>query len=283
MVNKHSIQLVCITLILGNATPVFACNICTMAFFDYILPPLVLWQFFPIIWFLGICFVRKRDDRFTWGIPKAWIGILISIGTIIFGNAIGFGPFLTLLLLIPCIILSIITLNKGIRERWTQEQSKKYVTVSIIGSVSLFCLFGLSMLIHINRTPGEYVVEWGINGPGRSIIEKLKNNPASDLDEIRLVVSKSDKYASAELAETLAKRGDPSIDFPILLGALKKAREASLKYREDAFESALKIITGLDQQPGTDIEKWQTAFNNKIKTNSANKANAADTKDRAAD
>lgn len=272
MIRKYSKQLLLTVLFTGIGTPAYACNLCTLAFFDYYLPPVFIWQLFPIIWFLALCIVRRKDDLYVWGIPRLVFGLLIGLGTIVIGNAVGFGPLLSLLLLIPCVILALATISKKIRQAWGPNQSKKYVGISVIGTISLFCLLGLSVSIQINRTPGEYVAEWGLYGPGRSIVNQLKINSTSDLDDIRLIVSESNTYASTELAHTLAKIGDPTIDFPILLNALKRTRQSSGNYGEDDIEFALKVITGLKLESKTSVEDWEKAFRNKNFTESAEKA-----------
>ena len=125
-----------------------------------------------------------------------------------FGNAFGLGPFLSLFLFIPPVILSLKVTNKNIRNKWSEGQRKKYVTVSAVGSIALCSLFIFSAYIRTNRTLGEYVGKWGINGQGRSIIETLKNDATANLDDIRLIVGGSDIFASMDLAETLASNGD---------------------------------------------------------------------------
>ncbi|MDM8517411.1 hypothetical protein QUF76_14530 [Desulfobacterales bacterium HSG16] len=262
MIYKRFLPFICITVFIGYATPVSACNVCTMAFFDYLLPPLFLWQIFPVIWFIAVCSVSDKDDP-QWGVPKRTIsGVLTGIGTVIIGNMFGFGPLFSLILLLPPIILSFKAMSKNIRKRWGEKQSKKYITVSAIGTAALFCLILSSIWIRYNRTSGEYVLTWGMSGRGRSIIEELRTDPLSDLDEIRLIVSKSDFYVSEELLETLAVRGDPSKDFSILLDVLRRTKKES--YGVDAIEAALKKISGIELPEGTDANDWEKAFSNRI-------------------
>jgi MFS family permease len=261
---KRFFIVLCIFILLGRTSQVMACSSCTLAHFDYFFPPFVLWQFFPIVWFIAACIATSRDGTQTVDFPRPWKGVLIGIGTLIVGMAFAIGPVLALLLFIPPVILSFKTANRRIRRKWGKRQSKKYIAVSAIGSIALLCFIVITILIRSNRTPGEYVVQWGSIGQGRSIIRELKNDPTADLDEIRLIVSKSDTRASAELVQTLANRGNPTTDFPILLNALKKSRARSISTEAD-IEAALRILTGLKLPEKTSIQQWQKAYNHKSK------------------
>jgi hypothetical protein len=249
-------------ILIGWPTPALACNTCTLAVFDYIFPPFVIWQLFPIVWFIAACIISDKSDPHTDGIPRTWVGVLIGLGTLLLGNAIGLGPFPALLLLIPPLILSIKTANRRIREQWSEIQNKKYITLSAIGSIVFILLLILTIAIRLYRTPADYVVQWGSYGKGHSIIKELQNDPDANLDQIRLIVSKSDSFASAELAKTLAGRGEPARDFPILLEALKKSRK-NRHSTEEYFEEALRILTGLKLPSKTSTDEWQEAFNHK--------------------
>jgi hypothetical protein len=225
------------------------------------------------VWFIAACIATSRDGTQTVDFPRPWKGVLIGIGAFIVGNAFGLGPVLALLLFIPPVILSFKTANRRIRRKWGKRQSKKYIAVSAIGSIALLFLIVITILIRSNRTPGEYVVQWGSIGQGRSIIKDLKNDPTADLDEIRLIVSKSDTRASAELVQTLANRGNPTTDFPILLNALKKSRARSISTEAD-IEAALRILTGLELPEKASIQQWQKAFNQKYDSADLNKSAA---------
>jgi len=260
--NRCIIQLGVVLTVIWPKTAV-ACNTCTLADFDYILPPFVFWQFLPVVWFTAACIAANKGNPRPGGFPKTWVGIVIGIGTFIFGNAFGLGPWPALLLFIPPVVLAFNSADRSMRAKWDKEQRHRYIRVSVIGSVALVCLIILTIWIRLSRTPGEFVAQWGPSGRGRLIIEEFQASPNADLNEIRLIVSKSNSLATAELAQTLAQRGDPATDFPILLEALKKSR-GRLGSGEYALEEALRMLTGLDLPAKTSIKDWQKAFYQKL-------------------
>ncbi|MCP4347252.1 MAG: hypothetical protein GY795_17205 [Desulfobacterales bacterium] len=259
LAEKRFLKLLYLAVCIGYATPVSACNICTVAFFDYILPPVFVWQFFPIPWFIAACIVSEGDPHLEW-VPKTSVGVVIGVGTI-FGNAFGFGHSLSLLLIFPMIIFSFKTATRSGREKLGKEQSQKCIAVSVAGGITLIALLCISTLIRTDRTPAQYVLKWGIDGPGHSIIEELKTDPAA-LDEIRLIVSESNNSASGKLAVTLAERGSPDKDFPILLKALRRAKG---KYYRTDIERSLKRLTGFESSPETSADWEKMVKSRKIK------------------
>ncbi len=249
------LQPVCLIILTGWPMPASACNSCTMAFFDYFLPPVYLWQFFAVTWFVvgsGVC------DKKSWGFPKTEIAVMIGVGTIIFGWAFSFGPILSLLLIFPPVILAINTANKNARRKWGEAKSKIY-TVSVFGVIVLAGLLSFSVRIRHTRTTVEYLNTWDSTGQALSIIKQLKTDP--DIDEIRLIVSKGKESASTRLAATLAVRGDPATDFPILLDVLKRSRREQWGRGSEVIESALFYLTALEMPPATSIDDWKKAFN----------------------
>lgn len=114
------------------------------------------------------------------------------------------------------------------------------------------------MFTRVNRTSADYILAWNVNGPGKSLIQQLKNDPNADINEIRLVVTKGDMSLSRSLAPTLGKRGNPAKDFSVLLDVLKKARASS--GNSEIIEGALRTLTGLNLPPETSIDDWTNEF-----------------------
>ncbi|MCP4347241.1 MAG: hypothetical protein GY795_17150 [Desulfobacterales bacterium] len=251
------LQLFCLIILTGWPMPASACNNCTMAFFDYILPPVFVWQFFAVAWFLvtsAVC------DEESWGFPNTGIAVMIGVSTIVFGWAFSFGPILSLALIFPPVILAINTANKNARKKWGETKSKIYTKVSVLGLIVLAGLLSFSVRIHCTRTTVEYLNTWEGTGQTLSIIKQLKTEGA-DINEIRLIVSKGKESVSTKLAATLAVRGDPATDFPILLDVLKRSRREQWGRGSELIESAIFYLTALEMPSGTSIDDWKKAFN----------------------
>ena len=258
MFTKLLFQLVCATFLIGCAEPALACNFCTMAYFDYVLHPVYLWQLFAVVWFIAACVVADSQKIHSWGLPRTWLAMLIGFGSIFFGWIFSFGPILSLFLLLPPIILAKNTINREMREKWGQHPCFKFAIISTVGIISLFGLSAFSAWTYFTRSPAEFIIAWDTYGPGRSLTDQLVTDPNADLNDIRRVVSTGNSSASEKLVEILAKRGEPVTDFPILLEMLRKAREQ--QSQDERIEAALRELTGLDLPEKTSIIEWNRAF-----------------------
>ncbi|MDQ6962175.1 MAG: hypothetical protein Q9M28_06540 [Mariprofundaceae bacterium] len=245
-------------LLLTSPGSAFGCGTCTLAYVDYVLPPVHVWLLFPIFWFVAASIISSQDPLQPRLLVRGWLSVVLALSMLTLEIALGVAPFLSFFLLLGPLQLSIQLLRKKTRQRWDQNHIFHYSIVSSIGMTALCLLIAYSGWIHATRTDSDYVISWGLSGPGISIIHALKQEPI-DLKNIRKLVQEANHLTAAKLAGTLATHGQHQIDFPILL----QAREQAV-FNQDVFDQALTQLIGIELETGSSTQEWQAAYDQKF-------------------
>ncbi|MFC2140578.1 hypothetical protein ACFLQ1_02530 [Candidatus Auribacterota bacterium] len=134
--------------------------------------------------------------------------------------------------------------------------------VSIIGLLGFLGLTINSLYIIKTRTPAEFVINWGFNGPGRLILKSLVRKGEKSLPELRKLTLKAKPYIAAKAAVKLAEWGTPEIDVSILIKALKRTRTCRDEYVAKDIEDALRKLSKLDLPKNSPADVWQKKWTN---------------------
>jgi hypothetical protein len=202
----------------GATSEALACSLCVTAMADSVLPPIGLWVFLAMTWFVAGGVIRT----FT-RIPLPWqpplLGsVLLALGLWVLGAAM-FGLFIVLLLFAPPI--------RGFVDSLFPSPSPEFArgvrATRIVGWVHVFgvlCATGLMVHTHLTRTAEEYISKWGFNGPGRQRFQDLRGEEPRSLEAYRYLVQHANDVVACAAAERIGEIGETDRDVRLLRDAL---------------------------------------------------------------
>jgi hypothetical protein len=248
---------------IGLSTPTIAeaCGSCMFAIFDRILPPIHLWSFFPIIWFLApsiAVMIRggKVDD-----IPSFITAVAIVFGLFMVGT-MSIGPLGLILLLIPCLYISTVIIAEEKPLTWNKRLVRDLKIISSVGWILFIGLVGYTVYIHSSRSPSDYILKWEKPGPRQMLLKKLASSGPKALSDLRKIMKKARYGATLEIAAKGFQRfGEPETDVPLLIDALAKCTVLGSIPCKSKVEAALRELSNLDLPEGTPAAIWWRNWN----------------------
>jgi hypothetical protein len=251
-----------ITLI-GFSTPSMAeaCGTCMFAIFDRILPPIHLWSFFPIIWFLApsiAVMIRggKVDD-----IPPFITAAAVVFGLLLVG-AMSIGPLGLILLLIPCLYISTVIISREKPRTWDKRLVRDLKIISFVGWFFFVGLVWYTVYIHSSRSPSDYILKWEPFGPGERLLKKLARSSPKALADLRKILKTARYSPTLEIAaEGFQTFGEPETDVPLLIDTFAKCSVLGSLPCISKVEAALRELSGLDLPEGTPAAIWWRNWN----------------------
>jgi hypothetical protein len=242
--------------ILSVLTDVEACGICVTALFDRIIPPILLWCLFAIIWFLAVSIIVTIHGNKIGGIPSLVKAMLFVLFLVIIGSML-IGPIGVLLLLTPYPVIVWKAFKKNDRTLGKRvKNSLKIITV-----ISLIAFMGLIFYrayIFRVRTPSEYILEWESTAPSRMYLKGLTKRGPEYLPYLREVIERGNISSVAIAVEGLADFGQSDIDVPILIQTLGRYQgNASFNKYSKRFGTALRKLSGIDLPDTTSYREWR--------------------------
>jgi hypothetical protein len=232
-----------------------------LAVFDRILPPIHLWSFFPIIWFLAPSIAvmirgEKVDD-----IPSFITAFAIIFGHFIVGTMY-IGPLGLILLLIPCLYISTVIISEKKPLTWNKRLVRDLKLISFVGWILFIGLVWYTVYIHSSRSPSDYILKWETPGPRQMLLKKLASSGPKALSDLRKILKNARYSLSLEIAaEGFQTFGEPETDVPLLIDALAKCTVLGSLPCTSKVEAALRELSGLDLPEGTPAAKWWENWN----------------------
>jgi hypothetical protein len=262
----HEKRLVGIGLLLGillMPTMAMACAICVEAQLWCLYPPIVLWKWVGLFWFITLIVIQNLSGNLVPRFPKGIISPVIGLVVVCLlgGSMLASVPFIALILF--CIIPIVAV--------WKNESSRlgrKFQTAIYLSAVIPILFFAGTILNEtINPTPRDPVsVILATTGTGvhRVKINKLAKQTPFPLESFRELVTKGDSYTVQTITDDLLKNGDLEIDIPICIDALERFEN---NHNDQTFrrtiEETLRKYTLLNLPKNSTAEQWRNAWEEK--------------------
>ena len=231
-----------------------ACGQCTASLMWRAFPPILLWQWIGIAWFLGLSLISTNWGRGILFVPNTILaGILVLLGVLAYPIA---GPFFTLPFL-ACAILGAISAFIYKTHDSSSGYTQLVISVSLL-ALGAIALTGILELAHPTpRSPVDVILKWEGTVSERLAFADLKKAEPDSVESYREIVRKAQLFAVGSAARRLAVVGDSSIDVPLVIGALERTRARSDKYVALDLEDSLRKLTGLSLPERTPATEWR--------------------------
>lgn len=226
---------------------------------DKKLPPIKLWTWFAIIWFIWLASINTNFSGKIKGIPSSGFAVLIVLAPILFLALAFIGPIVVLMLLLPFpFVLAMAVFKKP----ESYEDMRFIYTLRYFMFISFICLCGLiltSIYIRTNRTPFEFIEQWGGTVAGRRYFRELiirGRLPGHEtLPDLRMFIKRSQDSSNVQAAaEVVSHFGQRDIDTPLLLEAMERCEDDDCR---NSIASSLKNLSGIDLPDNTPPEIWR--------------------------
>ena len=207
----------------GSTTASSACGICFAAEMDVILPPIELWVFLAITWFVSNGITRSATGISIPGQTGALGTVLIVIAVLLLGAA-AFGPIIVLPLFVP----SVLGFVRSWRPSLGNVGSRGEMTIQIAGCVhvvGVLCATTLLVHSHLNPKPERYICKWRIGPRVAKLFRELRATEPRSLAAYRYVIQHASWGLSAvKAAERIGEIGEPG-DIVLLRQILSRSPE----------------------------------------------------------
>jgi hypothetical protein len=223
---------------------------------DGILPPILLWSIFSIIWFLAPSIAIIIRGEKVDGIPS-----LITASAIVFGLLVAgtlyIGPLGLILLLITCLCFSAVIISGQKSRTWSKWLVRDLKIIGLVGWFFFVGLVGYTVYIHQSRSHSDYILKWEMTGPGQMLLKGIASSGPQALSDLRKILKNAEYSPTLEIAaEGFQKFGEPETDVPLLIDALEKCADLGNRYCTRKVEAALRELSGLDLPEGTPDDVW---------------------------
>ena len=236
------------------------CSVCVTALADYVLPPIVVWSLFCVVWFLTTASIVPRATGRPWFMPPIGTAFLVVVGAALIGAGL-LGPIPLLALGLSPLVVSVRSLRRSPPVEWQGRLLRRLRVNAIAGFAVLFVLTATAVFTLSTRSTAEYALKWQSAGPAHAVVRDLAKSGPDSLPQLRVVVQKARPWMASEAAEGLAVFGDPAVDVPLLIDALGRARsDDSTGYAAERIRSALRRLSGLDLPDDAPVEEWRSAW-----------------------
>jgi hypothetical protein len=231
------------------------------AIFDRILPPILLWSLFPIIWFLApsiAVMIRggKVDDIPSFITAAAVVFSLFLIGMMYIG------PLGPILLLIPCLYISTAIISEEKPLTWNKRLVRDLKIISFFGWFFFVGLVWYTVYTHGTRSPSDYILKWERPEVAEMPLKELASSGPKALADLRKILKNARYSPTLEIAvEGFQKFGEPETDVPLLIDTLAKCSVLGSIPCTSKVEAALRELSGLDLPEGTPAAMWWRYWN----------------------
>jgi len=237
-----------------------ASGACVAAMVDQVLPPVLAWSAFAIVWFLIVSAACTFHEQRLAGIPQLGGAVLLVFGLVILGSMF-IGPIGVLMLLLPFPVVVLKPHFETDEAVLSRELRAALKPINIISLVCMAGLIGWSLSILQTRTPIEFLQKWENINPHviRNQINQLTEAGPEALPDLRAIVERATKLSNRIVAaKRLAVIGDPEVDVPRLIGALEGCGDDPDCRTE--IGTALGELSGIALPPATPAPVWRETW-----------------------
>lgn len=230
----RSIHLLPILLLAALPREAGACSQCVFAFTEQFLPPTLPWSIIGFVAYPLVGFaIRPPTDTPVGAFFTNFQILLWSAAGLL--SSIFFGP-------IPFLILLAISV-RGIMLSWKNGATRSVRIVAAVVLIPLV-LTGIKFTYDwARRDKADFVMRWSGTGPARIVVARMVEQ--KDLAGLRRIVAGPDGFEAAQTAMHLAKIGDPAIDAPIMIDALRSFEGKEFEeFNVSTFNGALEALLG---------------------------------------
>jgi hypothetical protein len=232
-----------------------ACGQCAASQIWKLFPPLLIWQWIGIAWFLTLSLLKtvsKTELRF---IPHIIPGAFLTLLGLFFGFVMT-GPITILPFLVIAFAATIVLLFN----RKKKYSLRLFIAIYLLAflSISAIMVTGILEIIHPTpKSPVDIILRWEGTGSERIAFSELRKAEPDSVSSYREIVRKGTFYSVTQAVKRLAIVGDPEIDVPLVINGLERSRANSYKYLSIDIEDVLRKMTGLSLPEGTPVKEWR--------------------------
>lgn len=264
-------------ILVASCSPASACTICTDAMLWKVFPPILIWAWLGIAWFLALVILSAIWNQKIPFVPRIRTGaVLVMLGSLaplMFGLSITL-PFLA------CAFLGSVMVLRNRPERYSLKFAGIVLLLTILALAAIATTAAREV---ISPTPGEpidVILRWGGTVPARAALSELERAEPHSATSYRRILEEAPlpgeipwmRYAwpgdckqlgffsVSQAAKRLVIIEDPTIDAPLLIEALRRSRACSKDYDAMEIEETLRQMTGLSLPDGTSTDEWQQAW-----------------------
>ncbi|MDX1971348.1 MAG: hypothetical protein SFY68_02340 [Candidatus Sumerlaeia bacterium] len=228
--------LLLLPLLILAALPVAACSYCVAAQIDRSLPPAMAWSIFIIVGYPIVAGLLPHPES---TVTSSVLGALAWV----FGALLLGAIWMAQLPLFFLFVFFIGHLVRGLRDEPVQQRRAKLLAITL--SLLFLTVTVASYAFAHNQTTADYILRWQGSNPARAWLKELETK--GDRESLRRVVAEADSFESSCAAKSLATIGEPAIDAPLIVHAMKRSGSDIDPYKSfeaqnfsDALETLLK-------------------------------------------
>lgn len=250
-------------LVLLAAPSAHACGMCVTALVWIAFPPLLVWGWVGLVWFLVLSVLAAVWKRKIRNVPRP----LGAVGTAIvalMAFAAVLGPLATLVLGATALFGWLVLLGEERRSASEYPVRFRVLTNAVSGVAVALIVFtgGRELVSPTPRSPVDVILRWEPTSPAILAFAQLLKEEPQSVSAYRRIVREADGYAIGEAAKRLAVVGDREIDVSPIIDALGRAQSHGHAYEKVAGDigDALREATGLSLSKTAPAAEWRRAW-----------------------
>jgi hypothetical protein len=210
---------------------------CVFSAFDYFLPPVFLWTWIAVAWFLGNSFVSWWIGQRLPVQPRPLVAIVLAIGCLFLGSAM-LGP----LVLWPLAVPPLIGFVRAVRRKIEGPAARRLVLW--VGAAHLAVVVaGVPILVETRRvrTVAGFICRWPGTAVTRSMLFGLVDAEPASLDAYRTIVTLGSSSDRIQAAKRIGAIGDVRLDRE-LLRSVRREIDASDAELVQEIDAAIAVL-----------------------------------------
>lgn len=249
-------------LVLLAAPSAHACGQCVAALVWTAFPPLLVWGWVGLVWFVTLSVLSAVWKRKIHNVPRPLSAVVLAIvATLAYAMM---GPLVVLALGAAALTGWLALLREERRVGSECPLLFRVLTYTTSGTAVALIVFtgAREFVTPTPRGPTEIVLRWGGTSSGSMAFAKLKEQEPRSADAYRVIVRKGWGYLAGEAAKRLAVVGDAEKDVPPIIDALERFQGLGKEYDYEAHDigEALREFTGFSLPKEAPAAKWRSAW-----------------------
>lgn len=254
-----AIAVACLTCL--PVSSAYACGLCTAALIWRIFPPLILWGWVGVVWFLILSVLSAVWRRKIQFVPGPILSVVLAVVA-----SVAYAAMLGPLVILP---FAASALAGWLALLWEERRTPaKYparfrvLSNAVSGTaVALIVLTGAGELVSpTSKSPTDALLRWEGTVSERISFTELKKQEPVSADAYREIVGRARFFAVGTAAKRLAVIGDRERDVPTIIDALERAQTRRDQYVASDIGGALREFTGLPISNEAPAAEWRRAW-----------------------
>lgn len=250
-----SILLIALAVLILIPKPAFSCGACAFALIDYYLPPVLFYCHLISFWVISLGIFATIKKRKIWKQNPFVMSLLAVLLSYVVGFA-SFGPVGYLFILYG----SFVFIYKNI----PKEERKPVIFINAFFIASAFALTIYGQYVRTQRSPADFILAWNGTVPSVHKIKDLAKTSNTGLPQLRYLLENGESSVLQQTARVMVGIAEPEKDIPLLLDALKRARQRKDRnWVIEQLEESIVQISGIEMPENFTVEEFEKKWKEK--------------------